>query len=74
MRAPHDFARYVAAALTLATLACAAVTLLLPLSPIAEPLGLTPMPWSFLLLLAAILCAYVVSAELVKRRFYETAA
>ena len=60
--------------LTLATLACAAVTLLLPLSPIAEPLGLTPMPWSFLLLLAAILCAYVVSAELVKRRFYETAA
>ncbi len=56
--------------LTLATLACAVVTLLLPLSPAAAPLGLTPMPWAFLLLLAAILASYVLAAELVKKYFY----
>ncbi|MFO0706325.1 MAG: magnesium-translocating P-type ATPase [Nitrospira sp.] len=56
--------------LTLATLACAAFTLLLPLSPVAAPLGLTPMPWSFLLLLAAILTGYILAAELAKKRFY----
>jgi Mg2+-importing ATPase len=57
-------------ALTLATLAVAALTLLLPVLPIAGPLGLTPMPLSFLLLLAIILAGYVVTAEAVKRRFY----
>jgi Mg2+-importing ATPase len=58
--------------LLLATLAVAALTLLLPYAPIASPLGLTPMSSSFLLLLAAILIAYVLAAELVKRRFYAT--
>ena len=56
--------------LLLATMAVAIATLLLPLLPIATPLGLTPMPMSFLLLLAAILAAYVLTAELVKRWFY----
>jgi Mg2+-importing ATPase len=56
--------------LLLATLAVTAVTLLLPYLPLAAPLGLTPMPLSFLLLLAAILTGYVLTAELVKRRFY----
>ncbi|HSB17653.1 MAG TPA: magnesium-translocating P-type ATPase [Bryobacteraceae bacterium] len=56
--------------LVLATLAVALVTLLLPLLPIAAPLGLSPMPPSFLVLLAAILAGYVLTAELVKRRFY----
>jgi len=56
--------------LVLATLAVAVATLLLPLLPIAAPLGLTPMSPSFLFLLAAILAAYVLTAELVKRRFY----
>jgi P-type Mg2+ transporter len=58
--------------LTLATLAVIAATLLLPYLPVAAPLGLTPMPLSFLLLLAAILAGYVLTAELVKRRFYAT--
>jgi P-type Mg2+ transporter len=57
-------------ALTLATLAVAAITLLLPLLPIAAPLGLTPMPLSFLLLLAAILAGYILTAELAKKYFY----
>jgi len=57
-------------ALTLATLAVAAVTLLLPILPIATPLGMTPMPLSFLFLLAAILAGYVFTAELAKKYFY----
>jgi P-type Mg2+ transporter len=56
--------------LALATLAIGAVTLLLPMLPIAAPFGLTPMPLSFLFLLAAILAGYVLTAEVVKRRFY----
>ncbi|MBH0193748.1 MAG: hypothetical protein HP492_18655, partial [Nitrospira sp.] len=58
--------------LLLATLAITVVTLLLPYLPVAAPLGLTPMPLSFLLLLATILAGYVLTAELVKRRFYAT--
>lgn len=57
-------------ALTLATLACAAVTLLLPLLPVAAPLGLTPMPPSFFLLLAVLLAGYVLTAEVAKKYFY----
>lgn len=57
-------------ALTLATVAVAAITLLLPLLPIAAPLGLTPMPLSFLVLLTAILASYVLTAELAKKYFY----
>ncbi len=57
-------------ALTLATLAVAAITLLLPVLPIAAPLGLTPMPLSFLFLLAAILAGYILTAELAKKYFY----
>jgi Mg2+-importing ATPase len=57
-------------ALVLATLVVAGTTLLLPYLPIAAPLGLTPMPPAFLLLLAVILAIYVLTAELVKRRFY----
>jgi Mg2+-importing ATPase len=60
--------------LVLATAAVACATLLLPILPIAAPLGLTPMPPSFLLLLAVILAGYVLAAELVKRRFYNNAA
>jgi P-type Mg2+ transporter len=59
--------------LVLATLASGAVTLLIPFLPIAAPLGLTPMPPLFLFLLAAILAGYVMTAEMVKRRFYASA-
>ena len=53
-----------------ATVAIAAVTLLIPFLPIARPLGLTPLPPLFLLLLAGIMIGYVITAEVVKRRFY----
>ena len=59
-----------ALSLGLATLAVGIVTLLLPVLPIAAPLGLAPMPPSFLLMLAAILSGYVLTAEMVKRHFY----
>jgi Mg2+-importing ATPase len=64
------FASRPSLALAMATLAVAGLTLLLPLLPIAAPLGLTPMPVSFLALLTAILAAYVLAAEMTKRRFY----
>jgi len=66
------FASWPGPPLVLATLGVAVATLLLPLLPIAAPLGLTPMSPSFLFLLAAILAAYVLTAELVKRHFYRT--
>ncbi len=56
--------------LILATFAVAVFTLLFPILPMASVFGLTPMPLSFLLLVAAILAGYVVTAELVKRQFY----
>jgi P-type Mg2+ transporter len=56
--------------LALATLAVAVVTLLLPILPVAAPLGLTPMPLSFVFLLSAILAAYVLTAEIAKKHFY----
>ena len=59
-----------ALSLGLATVAVGAVTLLLPVLPFAAHLGLTPMPPSFLIMLAAILSAYVLTAEMVKRHFY----
>ena len=56
--------------LVLATLSVAGATLLLPYTPIAAPLGLTPMPPSFFLLLGTILVGYVMTTELVKQHFY----
>jgi len=57
--------------LILATFAVVAATLLLPYAPIAAPLGLAPMPPSFLILLAGILAGYVLTTELVKQHFYQ---
>jgi Mg2+-importing ATPase len=52
------------------TAAVALVTLLLPYSPLAGLLGFGALPPVYLLAIAAIVAAYVVSAELVKRWFY----
>ncbi|HEU4686351.1 MAG TPA: magnesium-translocating P-type ATPase [Nitrospira sp.] len=57
------------APLVWATAAVAVVTLCLPLSSLAAPLGLEAMPVSFLLWLSVILLAYVVTAEATKRLF-----
>ncbi len=52
------------------TLAIVAVTLLLPISPLAGPLALVMPPPTFLVVLAGILALYIATAELAKRLFY----
>jgi Mg2+-importing ATPase len=42
---------------------------LIPLSPLGPVLGFAPLPPAFWLLLAALVSAYLVLVELVKRRF-----
>ncbi|MGO8881471.1 MAG: magnesium-translocating P-type ATPase [Desulfomonilaceae bacterium] len=56
--------------LLLATLLIGAITLFLPFSPLAGLLEFQPLPFSFLLMLGAILIGYIVSTELLKRVFY----
>jgi Mg2+-importing ATPase len=56
--------------LLLATLGVVAGALVLPFSPAAPWLGLTPLPLAFLALLALIVAVYIASAELAKRFFY----
>ena len=52
------------------TLAVVIATLILPYTPLAQPLGLRPVPVAFLLMLAIIVAAYIGSAEIAKRLFY----
>jgi Mg2+-importing ATPase len=56
--------------LLITTLVTGLVTLLLPLTPVGNVLGFEPLPPLFLLALAGILIAYVLAAELAKKRFY----
>ena len=51
-------------------IACAAVGALLPITPLAKPLGFTPLPLAFFAILVAMIAAYLVLVEVVKRRFY----
>jgi Mg2+-importing ATPase len=57
--------------LLIGTLLVAAVTLLLPYSPLSKPLGLTPLPLSLLLTLLGITGLYVLASEAAKRAFYQ---
>jgi Mg2+-importing ATPase len=52
----------------------AALTLFVAYSPIGRPLGFSILPWPYLAILAAIVIAYLVSAELGKRIFYRREA
>jgi hypothetical protein len=56
------------------TLAVDVVTLQLLCSPINGLLGFTPLPLNFLALLAGIVALYVLTAELVKKLFYQHVA
>jgi Mg2+-importing ATPase len=56
--------------LLISTLIVAAVTLLLPYSPLNKPLGLTPLPLMLLLTLLGITGLYVLASEAAKRAFY----
>jgi len=57
-------------AMMLVTGLVALFTLLLPYTPLAAPLGLTPLPITTVLVLLAIVALYFGCAELTKRWFY----
>jgi P-type Mg2+ transporter len=59
--------------LSIATLLTVSVTLLLPYTPLALALELSPLPPSFLLIMGLIVILYVITAELAKRVFYARA-
>jgi len=56
--------------LLISTLAVALVTVAIPFSPLAAPLGLVPLPPAFLAVLGGITALYVVLSELTKRLFF----
>lgn len=56
--------------LTMAALAAVTVGAVLPLSPVAAPLGLAPLPPLFFVALAAMVAIYLVLIEVGKRIFY----
>jgi len=49
---------------------CGLVTLAIPFSPVAGPLGFEALPPLYLLSIVVIVMAYFASAELTKRWFY----
>ena len=57
--------------LLMATLSIVVVTVIVPLTPVAEMLGFSPLPLSFLLLIGFIVLLYIVTAEVAKRVFYK---
>jgi P-type Mg2+ transporter len=54
--------------LTLTTLLIVALGMVLPFTPLANPLGFTPLPLSYFAFLAGMTVLYLVLVELVKRR------
>lgn len=56
--------------LLMATLATIGVTMIIPWTPLATMLGFQPLPFSFVLVLGAIVVFYIIAAESVKRVFY----
>jgi hypothetical protein len=49
---------------------CACIGALLPITPLAAPLGFTALPLAFFAILVGMVAAYLVLVEVVKRRFY----
>ena len=58
--------------LALATLAIILVTIAIPFTPLAKPIGFQKLPLNFFPALAGVLVLYVISAELVKGIFYKS--
>ena len=56
--------------LLIATLAIVIVAPILPFTAVGRVFGFRPLPGSFLLLVAAIVALYIISAEIAKRFFY----
>ncbi len=57
--------------LTIATLITFVVTISLPYSPLAAPLGFVPVPMEFITILMGIIIAYIVVVEIAKSIFYK---
>lgn len=57
-------------ALAVLSLAAVAVALLLPATPLGAAFGFVPLPWSFHLLLVALVGGYLAVVEVVKRAFF----
>jgi Mg2+-importing ATPase len=57
-------------AMVVLPITCACVGALLPLTPLAGPLGFTALPIAFFAILVGMIAAYLVLVEVVKRRFY----
>lgn len=57
--------------LVLTTLAIILFTIFIPVSPLIELFGFTPLPPIFLLLIGVIIIGYILSAELAKKIFYK---
>lgn len=56
--------------LVVATLVIVVVAVALPYVPFASLLGLTPLPWTYVAVMAAIVMLYIAPGELAKRAFY----
>jgi Mg2+-importing ATPase len=52
------------------TLAVVAATLMLPLTPLFEPLGFTAVPPLYVVLMGVIVGLYLIAAEFAKKMFY----
>jgi Mg2+-importing ATPase len=57
--------------LLMATLSIAAVTMVLPFTPLAKIFGFSPLPIVFLLLIGIIVLLYIAAAEIAKTIFYK---
>ncbi len=55
-------------ALAVTTVAVVAIGILLPFTPLAVPLGFTPLPWGFFAFLGGATVTYLALVEVVKRR------
>jgi len=57
--------------LLMATLLIVVVTIILPITPLAELLGFQPLPITILLVIGIIVVFYIIAAEIVKKSFYK---
>ncbi|MCG6917373.1 MAG: cation transporting ATPase C-terminal domain-containing protein [Deltaproteobacteria bacterium] len=57
--------------LLLATLVTVVCVLIIPFTPVVKLFGFTPLPAFFILIVLAIVGVYILSAEILKRIFYQ---
>lgn len=58
-------------ALLIATLAIVVTTFILPYTPLGTLFGFVPLPIKFLFIVLAIVCGYIMMAEIAKKQFYK---